>query len=52
MKPRTSIENGIRIDLKYTYANIRNRIDSAQDRDCWRTLVNATLNLCIHKTWG
>ena len=37
----------MRMDLKEIGSNTRNWIDSAQDRDYWRALVNATLNLRI-----
>ena len=39
--------NNIRIDLKEMGVNSRNWIDSAQDRDYWRALVNAALNLQV-----
>ena len=37
--------NNIRKDLKEIGINTRNWVDSAQYRDCWRTLVNSELNL-------
>ena len=43
-RPKRRCEDNIRIDLKEIGVNTRNWIASAQDRDCWRTLVNATLN--------
>ena len=33
------------MDLKEIGINTRNSIDLTQDRDYWRALVNATLNL-------
>ena len=33
------------MDLKETVINTRSCVDSAQDRDYWGTLVNATLNI-------
>ena len=36
-----------RWDLKEIGINMRNWVDSAQDRDYWRTLVNAALNLRV-----
>ena len=37
------------MELKEIGINSRNRVDSAQDRDYWRALVNAALNLRIPK---
>ena len=37
--------DNIRMDLKEIGINTRNWVDSAQDGDYWRTLVNAALNL-------
>ena len=41
------LKDYIRIDLKEIGVLRRTVIDSAQDRDYWRTLVNAALNLRI-----
>ena len=38
-------EVNIRMDLKEISVNTRNWVDPAQDRDYWRALVNAALNL-------
>ena len=35
------------MDVKEIGINKRNRVDSAQDRDYWRSLVNAALNLRV-----
>ena len=35
------------MDLKEIGINTMNWVDSAQDRDYWRTLVNAALNLQV-----
>ena len=35
------------MDLMDICINARNWVDSAQDRDYWRTLVNAALNLRV-----
>ena len=40
-------EDNIRIDLKEIGINIRNWVDSAQDSDYWRVLVNEALNLRV-----
>ena len=42
---RRKWEDNIRMDFKEFGINRRNWIDSTQDRDYWRTLVNAALNL-------
>ena len=44
-RPRHSWEDNIRMNLKEIGINTRNWIDSAQDRDYRRALVNVTLNL-------
>ena len=41
------VEDKIRMEFEETGSNTRNWVDSAQDRDFWRALVNATLNLRI-----
>ena len=40
-------ENNARMDLKEMGINMRNWVDTAQDRDYWRVLVNAALNLRV-----
>ena len=40
-------EDNITMDLKEIGINMRNWVDLAQDRDYWRALVNAVLNLRI-----
>ena len=40
-------EDNIRLDLKEIGINTRNLVDSAQDRDYWRALVNAALSLRV-----
>ena len=44
-KPRRRWEDNNRIDLKEIGINKRNWVDSTQDRDYWRALKNAALNL-------
>ena len=39
-------------DLKEICINMKNWVDSNQDRDHWRALVNAALNLRVHKPWS
>ena len=45
--PRRRWEENIRMDLEEIGINVGNWVDSAQDRNYWRALVNATLNLRI-----
>ena len=45
--PRRRWEDNIRMDLEDIGINAGNRVDSAQDRDYCRALVNAALNLRI-----
>ena len=40
-------EDNIRMDLEDIGINAGNWVDSAQDRDYWKALVNATLNLRV-----
>ena len=46
-RPRSMWEDNIRMGLKKIGINTRNWVDSAQNRDYWRTLVNATLNFRV-----
>ena len=43
--PRRRWDDNIRMDLKEVGINTKNLVDSAQDRDYWRALVNVGLNL-------
>ena len=43
-RPRRRREDNIGMDLEEIGINAGNRVDSAQDRNYWRALVNATLN--------
>ena len=45
--PRRRWDDNIRMDLKGIGISTRNWVDSAQDRDYWRILVNAALNLRV-----
>ena len=48
-RPRHRWEDNIRMDLEEIGINAGNCIDLARDRDYWRALVNAALNLLFHK---
>ena len=45
-RPRGRLDNNT-MNLKEIGINKRNWVDSAQDRDYWRALVNVTLNLRV-----
>ena len=46
-RPRRRWEDNIRMDLEEIDINVGNWVDSAQDRDYWRALLNAALNLRV-----
>ena len=46
-RPRRRWEDNIRMDLEEIGINAENWVDSAQDRNYWRALVNAALNLRV-----
>ena len=46
-RPKRRWEDNIRMDLEEIGINAGNWVDSAQDSNYWRALLNATLNLRI-----
>ena len=46
-RPRRRWEDNIRMGFEEMGINAGNWVDSAQDGDYWRALVNAELNFCI-----
>ena len=46
-RSRRRWEGNIRMDLREMGINAGNWVDSAQDRDYWRALVNAAFNLRV-----
>ena len=46
-RPRRRWEDNIRMDLEGIDIHAGNWVDSAQDRNYWRALVNAALNLRV-----
>jgi hypothetical protein len=47
--PRRRWEDNIRMDLEEIGIKVGNWVSSAQDRDYWRAVVNAALNLRVPK---
>jgi hypothetical protein len=47
VRPRHKSEDNIRMDLKEIGINMRNWVDSVQERDYRRALVNADFNLRV-----
>ena len=46
-RPRRRWEDNIRMDFEEIGISAGNWVDSAQDRNYWRALVNAALNLRV-----
>ena len=46
-RPRRRWEDNIRVNLKEIGINSRNWVDAAQNKNYWRALVNAALNLRV-----
>ena len=46
-RPRRRWEDNIRMNLEEIGINAENWVDSAQDRNYWRALMNAALNLRV-----
>ena len=51
-RPRHSWEDNIRMDPYEIGINMRNWVDSAQDRDYWGAFVNVALNLQVPYAMG
>jgi hypothetical protein len=51
-RPRRRWEDGIKMDLRETGWGGVEWIHLAQDRDLWRALVNAVMNLWVLAAWS
>ena len=51
-RPKLRWEEHIRTDFKVIVINLRNRIDSVQDRDYWGALVIVAFKLRVYKQWN
>jgi len=51
-RPRSRWEDNIKKDLREVGCGVMDWIELAQDRDRWRTLVNAVMNLWVTKKCG
>ena len=51
-RPRLRWEDNIKMDLQQVACGGMDWIELTQDRDRWRALVNAVMNLRVHKMRG
>ena len=47
VRPWRRWEDNIRMDIEKIGINVGNWVDTAQDRDYWRTIISAALNLRV-----
>jgi hypothetical protein len=50
--PRLRWEDGIKMDLREIGCGGVELIHLAQDRDCWRAVVNAVMNIRVLAQWS
>jgi len=48
-RPRRRLEDNVKMDLQQSGWGGMDRIDPAQNRDTGRAIVNAVMNLWVHK---
>ena len=51
-RPKRRWEDNIKMDVQEVGRGGMYWIDLAQDRDRWRALMNAVMNLRLRKMWG
>ena len=51
-RPRCRKEDNIKMDLQEVGCGGMDWIDLAEDKDRWRALVSAVMNIWVHKIWG
>jgi hypothetical protein len=52
VRPRHRWEDGIKMDLREIGWGCVEWIHLAEDRDCWRAVVNAVMNLRVLAPWS
>ena len=51
-RPRRKWDDNIKMDLQELGCGDMDWIELAKDRDRWRAVVNAVMNLPVYKMWG
>jgi len=51
-RPRRRWGDNIKMDLQEVEGGCGDRMELAQDRDRWRTVVSTVMNLRVPKMWG
>ena len=51
-RPRSRLEDNIKVDLQEVGSGVMDWIELAQDTDRWRALLNTVMNFGFHKMCG